>query len=113
MKVTAKYPKKLGDGYRDNEAANNSTSDSFLYPSWLIGTWTCNMGAYGVVSIRFDADGTCAEASSAGTFNYGSYSINGNTISYKLNGESYSTTIEIHSGNRLYAGEGYYYKKKN
>lgn len=82
--------------------------------SWIVGTWVCNMGSYGTVVVKFEgsgSSGSCTEAQ-YGSYKTGTYSVNGNTLSYKLSGESVSTTIQIESGHRLSAGGGYYYYKK-
>ena len=92
-----------------------TTSDSGDY-SWIVGTWDCEMGAYGKVVLNFEGDGTtgrCSELKADGTYKYGSYSVDGDVLSYKLTGESFPTTIKIESGHRLSDGDGVYYQKKN
>ena len=92
-----------------------STSDSGDY-SWIVGTWDCDMGAYGKMVMNFEGDGTsgrCSELKADGTYKYGSYQVNGDELSYKLTGESFPTTIKIESGHRLSDGDGVYYHKKN
>lgn len=93
----------------------NTTSNSGDY-SWIVGTWDCEMGAYGKVVLNFEGDGTtgrCSELKADGTYKYGSYNVNGDVLSYKLTGESIPTTIKIESGHRLSDGDGVYYRKKN
>ena len=82
---------------------------------WIVGTWACDMGPYGNVVVKFDGDGssgTCTEAQ-YGSYKTGTYYVSGNTLCYKLNGESVTTTIEIESGHRLAAGGGCYYHKRD
>ena len=74
------------------------------------------MGAYGKVVMNFEGDGTsgrCSELKPDGTYKYGTYQVNGNVLSYKLTGESFSSTINIESGHRLSDGDGTYYRKRN
>lgn len=87
--------------------------------SWIVGKWSCNMGSLGTITLIFEGDGTsgsCTEIEMVsygnGSYKYGSYRVQDDELSYKLNGEKWATTIEIHSGHRLYAGEGYYFHKK-
>lgn len=94
-----------------NSIANGLTKEY----EWIVGTWACDMGAYGTVVVKFDGDGssgTCTEAQ-YGSYKTGTYYVSGNTLCYKLNGESVTTTIEIESGHRLAAGGGYYYHKRD
>ena len=94
---------------------NTTTSSSGDY-SWIVGTWDCELGAYGKVVLNFEGDGTtgrCSELKADGTYRYGSYNVNGDVLSYKLTGESFPTTIKIESGRRLSDGDGVYYHKKN
>ena len=96
----------------------SSPSDNDSY-RWIVGTWSCKMSSIGAVStIVFYGDGKSGEYTEItssrilGTeYETGRYSCDGSTIRLKVHGENYSTPIEIHSGNRLYAGEGYYYTK--
>ena len=84
--------------------------------SWLVGTWDCEMGAYGTVVMNFEGDGTtgrCSELQANGTYRYGSYHVENDVLSYKLTGESFSTTIKIEPGHKLLAGDGLYYRKRN
>lgn len=93
----------------------NTTSNAGDY-SWIVGTWDCDMGAYGKVVLNFEGDGTtgrCSELKADGTYKYGSYNVDGNVLSYKLTGESIPTTIKIESGHRLSDGDGVYYRKRN
>ena len=97
----------------------SSSSDVNTY-RWIVGTWSCKMSSIGAVStIVFYGDGKSGEYTEItssrilGTeYETGRYSCDGSTIRLKVHGENYSTPIEIHSGNRLYAGGGYYYTKK-
>ena len=105
-----RYCDKLKRSYT-NSSQNTTYSKDF---SWIVGTWACDMGSYGTVVVKFDGDGTsgdCAELQ-YGSYKYGTYRVEDNTLRYKLNGESVTTTIEIQSNHRLHAGEGYYYHKK-
>jgi len=98
----------------DNEFLYEKSTVASNEYSWIVGTWTCDMGAYGAVVVEFKGDGLsgdCVEAQ-YGSFKNGTYKVNGNTLSYKLDGESLTTTIEIESGHRLSAGGGHYYHKK-
>lgn len=93
----------------------NTTTNSGDY-SWIVGTWDCDMGAYGKMVMNFEGDGTsgrCSELKPDGTYKYGTYQVNGNVLSYKLTGESFSSTINIESGHRLLDGDGQYYRKRN
>ena len=93
----------------------NTTTNSGDY-SWIVGTWDCDMGAYGKMVMNFEGDGTsgrCSELKPDGTYRYGTYQVNGNVLSYKLTGESFSTSINIESGHRLSDGDGQYFRKRN
>ncbi|MDO5315293.1 MAG: hypothetical protein Q4F82_04200 [bacterium] len=93
----------------------NTTSNAGDY-SWIVGTWDCDMGAYGKVVMNFEGDGTsgrCSELQANGEYRYGTYHVDGNVLSYKLTGESFSTTIDIEPGHKLAAGGGAYYRKRN
>ena len=82
---------------------------------WIVGTWACDMGPYGTMVVKFDGDGssgTCTEAQ-YGSYKTGTYNVSGNTLRYKLFGESGTTTIEIEPGHKLSAGGGYYYHKRD
>ena len=99
----------------DSDVNTNTTSNSGDY-SWIVGTWDCEMGAYGKMVMNFEGDGTsgrCSELKSDGTYRYGTYHVDGNVLSYKLTGESFSTTIDIEPGHKLSAGDGLYYRKRN
>ena len=91
----------------------SNTADSEDY-SWIVGTWACDMGAYGLVVVIFDGNGKSGDCTEVqyGSYKYGTYSVDGNTLRYKLNDESVTTTIEIEPGHRLSAGGGYYYHKR-
>lgn len=99
--------------YSNMSSSNNSVASSNDY-SWIVGTWACDMGAYGTVVVKFDGNGMSGDCTEIqyGSYKYGTYQVNGNTLSYKLNGEAVSTAIEIQSGHRLSAGGGYYYHKR-
>ena len=95
--------------------STTTTSNSGDY-SWIVGTWDCDMGAYGKMVMNFEGDGTsgrCSELKADGTYRYGTYQVNGDVLSYKLTGESFSTTISIESGHRLSDGDGVYFHKRN
>lgn len=98
---------------RGGNGSNSSSTTSKDY-SWIVGTWACDMGSYGTVALKFDGDGTSGNCTEVqyGSYKYGTYRVEGNVLCYKLNGESVTTTIEIQSGHRLHAGEGYYYHKR-
>lgn len=100
-------------GSSDYESSYDHGSSKGDY-SWIVGTWACNMGGYGTVVLKFDGDGSSGDCTEVeyGSYKYGTYHVSGNTLSYKLNGESFTTTIEIQSGHRLHAGGGYYYYKR-
>ena len=99
-------------------STNNNTNTTSNYGdySWIVGTWDCDMGAYGKVVMNFEGDGThgrCSELQANGSYKYGSYHVDGDVLSYKLTGESFSTTIQIEPGHKLSAGDGIYYRKRN
>lgn len=97
---------------RDNTyGTQTNTGEDY---SWIVGTWACNMGAYGTVIVKFEGNGSSGSCTEAqyGSYKTGTYSVSGNTLRYKLNGESVSTTIQIEPGHRLSAGGGYYYQKR-
>lgn len=98
-----------------NTNTTNTTTNSGDY-SWIVGTWDCDMGAYGKMVMNFEGDGSsgrCSELKPDGTYKYGTYQVNGNVLSYKLTGESFSTTFQIESGHRLSDGDGQYFRKRN
>ncbi|MCR5658620.1 MAG: hypothetical protein K6G25_04790 [Bacteroidales bacterium] len=99
----------------ESDANTNTTSNAGDY-SWIVGTWDCEMGAYGKMVMNFEGDGAsgrCSELKSDGTYRYGTYHVDGNVLSYKLTGESFSTTIDIEPGHKLSAGDGVYFRKRN
>ena len=99
-----------------NTTSNTTTTSNSGDYSWIVGTWDCDMGAYGKMVMNFEGDGTsgrCSELKPDGTYRYGTYQVNGNVLSYKLTGESFSSTINIESGHRLSDGDGQYYRKRN
>lgn len=99
--------------FEEETSYESSTTTSEDY-SWIVGTWACDMGAYGTVVLKFDGNGTSGDCTEVqyGSYKYGTYRVEDNVLRYKLNGESVTTTIEIQSGHRLHAGEGYYYHKR-
>ena len=99
--------------FEKENSYESSTTTSEDY-SWIVGTWACDMGAYGTVVLKFDGNGTSGDCTEVqyGSYKYGTYRVEDNVLRYKLNGESVTTTIEIQSGHRLHAGEGYYYHKR-
>lgn len=108
--------KSCGDDetdYEEETSYESSAKTSEDY-SWIVGTWACDMGAYGTVVLKFDGNGTSGDCTEVqyGSYKYGTYSVVDNELRYKLNSESVTTTIEIQSGHRLHAGEGYYYHKR-
>ena len=83
--------------------------------SWIVGTWSCEMGAYGTVFLKFEGDGTsgdCSERQPDGSYRYGTYQVNGDVLSYQLKGESIPKKISIQSGQKLLDESGSYYRKK-
>ena len=100
-----------GGGNNYSNSSKRKASEDY---SWIVGTWACDMGSYGTVVVEFKGDGSsgnCVEAQ-YGSYSAGTYYVSGNTLCYKLNGESVTTTIEIEPGHRLSAGGGYYYHKR-
>ena len=97
-------------------SCNVQESTSVADYSWIVGIWYVET-PYGTTSICFDGDGKngkCTElldASNPASVQYGYYEVENDMIKYKLSGEPVTTTIEIHPGNKLYFGSGYYYKK--
>ena len=108
--------KSYGDDETDyeEETSYESSAETSKDYSWIVGTWACDMGAYGTVVLKFDGNGTSGDCTEVqyGSYKYGTYSVVDNELRYKLNSESVTTTIEIQSGHRLHAGEGYYYHKR-
>ncbi len=108
--------KSCGDDETDyeEETSYESSAETSKDYSWIVGTWACDMGAYGTVVLKFDGNGTSGDCTEVqyGSYKYGTYSVVDNELRYKLNSESVTTTIEIQSGHRLHAGEGYYYHKR-
>ena len=100
-----------GNGHSNSSKSSSSSSMDY---SWIVGTWSCDMGAYGTVVVKFEGNGMSGDCTEIqyGSYKYGTYQVNGNTLSYKLNGEAVSTVIEIQPGQRLSAGGGYYYHKR-
>ena len=95
---------------RYDKTEDRSTSTANY--SWIVGTWSCTT-PHGAITLVFNGDGqwgTCSELM-YGSYKIGTYSVDGNTLRYKLDGESWSNTVEIR-GNRLYLGDGYYLNKK-
>ncbi len=83
--------------------------------SWIVGTWSCEMGAYGTVVMKFEGDGTsgkCAERQSDGSYRYGTYQVSNDVLSYRLTGESIPKKISIEPGQKLLDESGSYYRKK-
>ena len=92
----------------------NTTSNYSDY-SWIVGTWSCEMGAYGTVILKFEGDGTsgdCSERQPDGSYRYGTYQVNGDVLSYQLKGESIPKKISIQPGQKLLDESGSYYRKK-
>lgn len=81
--------------------------------SWIIGMWYLET-PYGITGIHFREGGRCTELDDVNnpySVKYGNYEIrDDNTLAYTIDGEPITTTIEI-VGERLHAGDGYYYKK--
>jgi hypothetical protein len=73
------------------------------------------MGAYGTVVMKFEGDGTsgkCAERLTDGSYRYGTYQVNNDVLSYRLEGESIPKKISIEPGKKLLDESGSYYRKK-
>lgn len=103
---------EMGQGVFKGCTNLNRVEYQYADYSWIVGTWSCTT-PYGTTTLKFDGDGqsgSCSEVT-YGSYNYGRYSVDGNTLRYKLNGENMTNVIEIHSGNRLYFGGGYYLRK--
>ena len=99
----------------NNSNTNTSTTTNYGDYSWIVGTWSCEMGAYGTVVMKFEGDGTsgkCAERQSDGSYRYGTYQVNNDVLSYKLSGESIPKKISIQPGQKLLDESGSYYRKK-
>lgn len=99
----------------NNSNTNTSTTTNYGDYSWIVGTWSCEMGAYGTVVMKFEGDGTsgkCAERQSDGSYRYGTYQVNNDVLSYKLSGESIPKKISIKPGQKLLDESGSYYRKK-
>jgi len=92
-----------------------TTTPNYSDYSWIVGTWSCEMGAYGTVVMKFEGDGTsgkCAERLSDGSYKYGTYQVNNDVLSYRLEGESIPKKISIEPGKNLLDESGVYYRKK-
>lgn len=95
-----------------------SSSSRQVDYSWVKGIWYCTT-PIGTFSIQFQGDGQSGrvvylpEALNAYSAEYGTYRVEDSVIRYHINGEPSDLfyIIEIHDNHRLYAGEGYYYKK--
>lgn len=112
--MAIEVPIEFDESY-DESISYNSNETKLNGYEWIVGTWACDMGPYGTVVVKFDGDGSsgmCTEAQ-YGSFKTGTYNVSGNTLCYKLDGESVTTTIEIESEHRLAAGGGYYYHKRD
>lgn len=98
-----------------NPSSTKSNSQSY---SWIVGTWYVQT-PYGTTSIRFEGDGSkgdvteLEDALNPYSAKYGTYYVENDILYYNLRGEPGTSYIEIHSGQRLYMGGGYYYKKIN
>ena len=93
---------------------NNTTTPYYDDLSWIVGTWSCEMGAYGTVVLKFEGDGTsgnCTEKHDGST-RYGTYRVEGNVLSYQLSGESIPKKISIEPDKKLLDESGSYYRKK-
>ena len=99
----------------NNSNTNTSTTTNYGDYSWIVGTWSCEMGVYGTVIMKFEGDGTsgkCAERQSDGSYRYGTYQVNNDVLSFKLSGESIPKKISIKPGQKLLDESGSYYRKK-
>ena len=103
---------------KDNSYSYSSSSDSSSYDdssqySWIVGKWRLKT-PYGSSTIKFDGNGKSGSYINIyddGEVESGTYKVSGSKITCSMYGASWTTAIEIHSGNRLYAGGGTYYTK--
>ena len=118
----------LGRGTSSNNSTNTNTTNTtttntntgttnsnYNDYSWIVGTWSCEMGAYGTVVMKFEGDGKsgdCAERLPDGSYRYGTYQVNNDVLSYQLKGESIPKKISIEPGQKLLDECGSYYRKK-
>lgn len=114
VNVFAPLKREYGNGsYSSTRQTTSSQSGDY---SWIVGNWYVTT-PYGTMSVQFRGNGKkgrCTfleDATNAYGAKHGDYYVEGDTLYMELEGESYRTTIEIQSGNRLHAGGGYYYKK--
>lgn len=79
--------------------------------AWLVGTWSVNTPEFGRVTLIIKGDGQKGRMSFDGES--GSYETKDGEIRCHIDGDPKDlvTVFKIHSGNRLYFGEGYYFKK--
>ena len=79
--------------------------------AWLVGTWSVNTPEFGRVTLIIKGDGQKGRMSFDGES--GSYETKDGEIRCHIDGDPKGlvTVFKIHSGNRLYFGEGYYFKK--
>ena len=106
-----------GSTTTSNTTTTNSgtTTSNYSDYSWIVGTWSCEMGAYGTVVMKFEGDGTsgdCSERLSDGSYRYGTYQVNNDVLSYQLKGESIPKKISIEPGQKLLDECGSYYRKR-
>ncbi len=79
--------------------------------AWLVGTWSVNTPEFGRITLIIKGDGQKGRMSFAGES--GSYETKDGEIRCHIDGDPKDlvTVFKIHSGNRLYFGEGYYFSK--
>ena len=100
-------------------ASNSSSQSSSTAEStektneyaWLVGTWTVNTPEFGRISLIISGNGQTGRINFDG--DKGSYEVKGSEIRCHMDYDPKDlvTVFEIHSGHRLYFGEGYYFKK--
>ena len=102
-----------------NTPSTTTTTTSTTTPyyddlSWIVGSWSCDMGAYGTVVMKFEGDGTSGNCSEKheGSTRYGTYRVEGNVLSYQLSGESIPKKISLEPGQKLLDECGSYYRKR-
>ena len=79
--------------------------------AWLVGTWSVNTPEFGRVTLIIKGDGQKGRMSFDGES--GSYETKGGEVQCHFDGDPKDlvTVFKIHSGNRLYFGEGYFFNK--
>lgn len=90
------------------EAAEKAKAAEY---SWLVGTWAVNTTEFGRVSVIISGNGQKGRINFEGE--KGSYEVKGNEIRCHMDDDPKDlvTVFQIHSGNQLYFGDGYYFSK--